>query len=215
MTHTSVDTGTAANRAGSHRGMERPQRPSRNTRHWLFGTYLSSAAFAAGTALFLLLPPRSCWTTPSDAGAPVISTDIPQGQHVFDNVILAPGGSGERCVTVHTTTPLSALRISPDAENSTGTLSDHTQLTVTLGHGGGYPRCDGFTPLPTDSTVFDGTMTDFDNDPTTQGYGAWTTPRAGSVTYRIAYRTDLDPGTGSASFALDWSATSTGSPNGC
>jgi hypothetical protein len=93
-------------------------------------------------------------------------------------------------------------------------LGSYLTLTVTLGSGGSFSSCSGFTAASSGSAVFSGTVATLTSSATTYstGLGTWTpsgrTPE--TRTYQVAYT--VSPSTpdsaqgGTAAFDLVWEA---------
>ena len=169
----------------------------------------SSAAFSATTS-----NPGDSWA----AGQVVLTDDDggtspTTGTAMFTATKLKPGTTGQKCITVSSTsTVASTLKVYSTAVTTTNAMSTYLNLTVEEGTGGSFASCTGFVSAATD---FTGTLAGFAaNGAFASGVGAFalagTPPETRS--YRFTYTLDpttpntVQNGTASANFV--WEAQS-------
>jgi len=137
--------------------------------------------------------------------------DDDAGRALFTADNAKPGDGGTNCIAVTSTGSLaSQVRLYADDVSGTAGLADHLVLRVEQGTGGGYGTCDGFT---SQSTVFDGRLSDFTGTHSSYGSGAATWSPAGGAgetrTFRITWKLADDApnavqgGTASTSFVWE------------
>lgn len=127
----------------------------------------------------------------------VTLTDDDRGQAAFNVENLVPGSSGENCITVisNSTVPGEVRSYMENLTDSTS-LSEHIDLTIERGTGGGFGNCDGFTVDPAAPSIaaaplsyLGETRTDFEN-----GGMSWMIDGTGNETavYRARWTFDTD-----------------------
>ncbi|MGA1811984.1 hypothetical protein VH571_06310 [Frondihabitans sp. 4ASC-45] len=144
-------------------------------------------------------------------------TDDDSGSALFAATDLQPGSTGENCITVSSASSLDEdIRFYAANAGTTNGLSDHLELTVTQGDGGGFGSCAGFTALASNASVYTGTLAELATNSTdyATGLGSWSHDDAASATrtFKIEYRlADTAPNTaqdGTATVDLTWEAQS-------
>ena len=145
----------------------------------------SNAAYSARTA-----NPTTSWATGT-----VVLTDDDTGSALFAVGDVKPGQDGSRCITVTSTGSLpSDVRLYGLGLHSTNGLGDHLGLRISIGQGGGFADCTGFTET---DVVYDGPLSSFTTSSYSAGRSLWRTSGtpAGSAqgeqrTYRFSYVLD-------------------------
>lgn len=166
----------------------------------------SYAAFSASTT-----NPTSNW----NAGTVALSDDD-SATALFTATNLQPGSTGTRCIAVTSSGTLpSTVRLYGTGATTTNSLSSHITLAVTQGTGGSFAGgCAGFTPLPSGSSVYSGSLANFGATATgyASGLGNWA-PTGGAPetrVFRFVYTVDAGaPNTtqgGTAALGFTWEA---------
>jgi hypothetical protein len=166
----------------------------------------SYSAFSSATE-----NPGNSW-----AAGSVQLADDDAGIAMFDAEGLAPGDTGDQCITVTSTGSVpSTVRLYGSGLTSTNGLASSILLTVEQGSGGtSGGGCTGFTAQPGGSAVYAGTLAGFTAADFASGYGSWAP--SGSApqtrTYKVTYT--IDPAApdavagGVAGVAFVWEAQS-------
>ncbi len=152
------------------------------------------------------------WSTGS-----ITLADDDSGTAMFSASGLKPGSTGAKCIAVTSTGSLpSVVKLYGTSYATTHALGSDIDLTITQGTGGSFADCSAFTPLPSGSTVFTGSLATFAGSTSfgsgLPASGAWA-PTGGSAetrVYKIEYT--IDPSTpnsaqgGTATLGFTWEA---------
>ena len=152
----------------------------------------------------------------------VTLTDDDSNVAMFTVTGMKPGSTGTKCIqvtsngTLPSTVKLYKSLTSPTYA-TTNALATYINLTVTQGTGGTTANCGGFTPLPSNSAVFTGTLAGFASTATDfasglPATGTWAPTGTGSEarSYQFTYTLDsAAPNTtqnGTATIGFTWEA---------
>jgi hypothetical protein len=185
--------------------------------HWLAvpvaiilsGATIGTASYAAFSAT--TTSPSSNW-----AAGTVALSDDDSATALFTATNLQPGSTGTRCIAVTSTGSLaSAVRLYGTGATTSNALSSHITLVVTQGTGGTFAGgCAGFTPLPSGSSVYSGSLANFGTTATNYatGLGNWAPTGTAPETrvFQFVYTVDAGaPNTtqgGTAALGFTWEA---------
>jgi hypothetical protein len=151
-----------------------------------------ASAMVVGTASYsayssTTVNPASNWATGT-----VKLSDDDVSNAMFAATGLKPGSTGSKCITVTSSGSLaSSVKMYGTNASTTKELARYIDLTITQGTGGSFGSCSGFTPLPTGSSVFSGTLEAFGSTATgyASGVGTWNPSgdTSESRTYQVSY----------------------------
>lgn len=151
--------------------------------------------------------------TDSWATGSVALTDDDSTTAIFAVPNLKPGSTGTKCITVTSNGTLpAAVKLYGTGAATTNALSSYIDLSVTLGTGGSFGSCTGYTAATgAAGSVYSGTLAGFTGSSYATGYGSWAP--AGSPgearTYQFTYTvqaaapTSTQGGTASVSFVWE------------
>lgn len=176
--------------------------------------HASAGAFSATTS-----NPVDTWAT----GQVVLTDDDggnspTTGTAMFTATNLKPGSTGQKCITVQSTSTLPAnMRLYTQASSTTNGLATHIDLTIEEGTGGStssFATCTGFTAA---STFYTGTLANLTASQTSFATGIGSTALTGTPTearrYRFTYTVNAaTPNTaqsGTAQTTIVWEAQGT------
>ncbi|GAA1827050.1 hypothetical protein ACFFOM_15075 [Microlunatus capsulatus] len=172
------------------------------------GLVVSQASYSAYSAT--TVNPTNNWATGT-----VALTDDDNGTAAFTAANLKPGSTGEKCITVTSKGSLASnVKLYATGATTTKNLAAHINLKVVQGTGGSFGSCAGFTPLPSGSELYSGTVAGFASTATGFGTGVGTWAPTGTAdetrTYQVTYavRTEAPDSTqgGTAALGLTFEA---------
>ena len=154
------------------------------------GLVVAQSSYSAYSAT--TVNPTSNWSTGT-----VALSDDDRNAAAFTATNLKPGSTGSRCIVVTSNGTLpSQVRVYGANGGGSTNLAAYMNLTITLGTGGSFGSCDGFTPVSSGAGLVDGSFVNFGTSHTNyaNGVGGWnpsgTNPE--SRTYRISYAISND-----------------------
>jgi hypothetical protein len=151
--------------------------------------------------------------TDSWATGSVALTDDDTGTAMFAATNLKPTSTGQKCITVTSNGTLpAAVKLYGSTAATTNALSSYIDLTVTMGTGGSFGSCTGYTSA---GTVYSGTLAGFTGNSYATGYGSWapTGTPGEAKTYQFTYTVQSGAPTttqgGTASVSFVWESQNT------
>jgi hypothetical protein len=143
----------------------------------------------------------------------VALTDDDSGTAMFSATNLRPGSTGTKCITVTSNGTLpAAVKLYGSGAATTNALSTYIDLSVTMGTGGSFGSCTGYT---SGGSVYTGTLAGFTGSSYATGYGTWapTGSPGESRTYQFTYTVQAAAPTstqgGTASISFTWESQNT------
>jgi hypothetical protein len=170
------------------------------------GLVVGQASYSAFTAT--TSNPTSNWS----AGT-VVLTDDDSNTAMFTATGLKPGSTGTKCIAVTSSGSLpSDVNLYGTSPATTNALSTYIHLTIIQGTGGSSGSCTGFTPLATGSSLYTGTLANFETTSTNfaTGLGTWTPAGTAPETRTFEFTYTVDAATpntsqgGTAAIGFTW-----------
>lgn len=189
---------------------------SRVARLCMVGSVASAVAVSSGVVWQASYSAYSATTTNGTntwATGSVALSDDDSTAAMFSVTGLKPGSTGTKCITVTSTGTLPAsVKLYGSGLATTNSLSSYLDLTISMGSGGSFGSCTGYTSA---GSIYTGTLAAFTASTYAAGVGSWTTTGAPpeTKTYQVTYTMNAAAPTstqgGTASISFVWESQNT------